>query len=489
MKRIQMQNLGKIILTFLWAIPVFAGLNVSVDQDTVSRGERVTMTVKITGEGQVRIPPFDTLCGVNIEGQMQSRKDVIANGQRSQELSLMYEFMPQESCVIEAFPVTINNVETMSEAISITVSKMKISKNEPFIVSLEADKKSVYVGEPFEMRVNFKKRRNIGTLGESISLPESKNIWIKSEHTGAPFKQDRYENHTNMYAMSAQQSGVLSLGPLRWDVKVRANSRDYWGSFIQRAKTRTVFSNELEMEVKPLPDGVDLVGDLSIQAHVDKTEVNAGEAVNLSINIKGRANVEDISSFNVYLQGAQAFNEEPKVSHFLQDGRYFGSFEQKSALVAERDFVIPSFELTYMDVNTDTIKTIKTKPISIKVLNAAVVQKEELKISRAVDEVEDVNQIDKSISLLEGAFLVLGGFLLGLILAIIPWKRVFIKDKSKRTVSAKESKEVLQLLMSNMSEDEQIEEMVRKLSENLYEGKSHKIDKAALKEIVKKLQN
>ena len=484
-----MKNLGKTLFIFLWTLPAFADLSVSVDQDTISRGERVTMTVKITGEGKVRIPPFDTLCGSSIEGQMQSRKDVIANGRRSQELSLMYEFMPQQSCVIEAFPVSVNGVETMSQPINITVSKMKISKNEPFIVGLETDKTSVYVGEPFEMRVNFKKRQNISTLGDSISLPESKNIWIKSEHAGSPFRKDRYENHTNMYAMSAQQSGKLSLGPLRWDVKVRANARDYWGSFIQRAKTRTVFSNELEIDVKPLPDGIALVGDFSIEAHVDKAEINAGEAVNLSINVKGRANVEDIASFSVYLEGAQAFNEEPKVNHFLQDGKYFGAYEQKSALVAERDFVIPSFELKYMDITTDTIKTIKTKPISIKVLNAVAAEKEELKISRPVDEVEDVNLATNSLTILQGSFLVFGGFVLGLIVAMIPWRRIFNKEKSKHIISAKESKEVLQLLMSNMYQDEEIEGLVQKLSENLYEGQSHEIDKKRLKEIVKKLQN
>ena len=482
-----MKNLGKIIVLFLLTQSAFAALSVSVDQDTISRGERVTMTIKVTGEGQVRVPPFDELCGVSVEGKMQSRKDVIANGKRSQELSLMYEFMPQRSCVIEPFPVSVNDVETLSQPINITVSKMTISKNEPFMVSLETDKKSVYVGEPFEMRVNFKKRQNISSLGDSISLAESKNIWIKSEHAGAPFMRDRYENRTNMYAMSAQQSGILSLGPLRWDVKVRANTRDYWG--FQRAKTRTLFSNELEVEVKPLPKGVELVGDLSIEAHVDKTEINAGEAVNLSINVKGRANVEDIASFSIYLKEAQAFNEDPKISHFLQDGRYFGSFEQKSALVAERDFVIPAFELSYMDISTDTVKTIKTEAISIKVLNATPSKKEELKISRPVEEVQDVNLVSNTLTLVQGGFLVFGGFVLGLIFSMIPWKRIFTKEKSKSIISAKESKEVLQLLMSNMSKDDEIEALVKNLSENLYEGKSHEINKKRLKDIVKRLQN
>ena len=151
-----MINLGKIILFFIMSVPAFAGLSVSVDKDTITRGERISFTVKITGEGQVRVPPFDQLCGYEIEGRMQERKDVYTNGKRAQELSLIYIFMPERSCVIDSFPVTINDIEVMSKTINISVEKMTIRKNEPFLVELKTDKTSVYVGEPFEMYVNFK---------------------------------------------------------------------------------------------------------------------------------------------------------------------------------------------------------------------------------------------------------------------------------------------------------------------------------------------
>jgi len=488
MKRIIMKNLGKIMMLFLMAMPLFAGLSVSVDNDTITRGQRVTFTVKVTGSGEVRMPPLDTLCGYDIEGKMQSRKDVFSNGKRAQELSLIYEFMPQRSCVIEAFAVSINDVEYMTEAININVSKIAISKNDPFLVELKTDKNSVYVGEPFEMSVLFAQRNNIQAFGESISLPESKNIWIKSEHKGQGFVKKGYQNRTNMYAMSAQQSGKLNLGPLRWDLQVRSRSKDYWGSFIARSKTRTVFSNELEMEVKPLPEGITLVGELKIQAHVDKNEINAGEAVNLTIDISGAANIEDIESFSIHIDGAQAFNEDPSINHYIQDGKYFGSFIQKSALVAQKDFSVPAFELRYMDVASDTIKTIKTQDIPIKVKNSAPIVKEELNIQRPEKEPIDVNAVSRSLSVFQGFLLVLGGLVLGLIIGVIPWKRWLKKEGGQHKLAAKESKEVLQLLMTHMDVKPEIEGLVKEISENLYEGKSHSIDKKTLKRVLKELQ-
>ena len=485
-----MKNLGKLILLLLISFPLWAEVKVSVNKELITRGERITMTLRISGEGgEVKVPPFDEICGYSVEGRMQSRRDLFSGGKRLQEISLMYEFMPQRSCVIESFPVTINGKEVMTDPINITVSKVAISRDEPFIVELETQKNSVYVGEPFEMKVNFKERRNIERLGESISLPENKNIWVKSEKKGTPYEKGEYSVRENYYAVSAQQSGKLTLGPLRWDMKVRSQTRDYWNTWIASAKTRTIFSNELDIEVKPLPEDVTLVGQMNITAKANKKEINAGEAVNVTISVKGRANIEDIEGFDIHVEGAQAFKEEPKVTHYLQDGKYFGTFEQKLALVAQRDFTIPAFELRYMDVATDSVKTIKTDPISIKVINATPLPKEEVKITRPEKKVEQ-SQESKAVasSAIQSAFLVFVGFIVGIAVAVIPWRRLRNKEKRKATVSARESKEVLQLLMSNMKGDQEIEEMVTKLSENLYEGKSHPIDKKRLKEIVKKVQ-
>lgn len=485
-----MKNLGRMIVLFLLALPLMAEVKVSVDRTEVTRGETVRFTLSIMGAGKITIPPFDELCGYSIEGHMQSTKDIFSNGKRSKEISLTYEIMPQRSCVIESFPVTINGETQTTEPINIKVSKVAITANAPFVVELKTAKNSVYVGEPFEVQMNLKTRQGVDTLAESISLPESKNVWVKSEEKGQPVLSEGYSSRKNMYAMAIQQSGKLMLGPLRWDVKVRNQRRDNWGMWLSTAKTHTVFSNEVELEVKELPEGVSLVGELDIKTTVDKTQIHAGEAVNVDIRVQGRANIEDIPAFNIHVDGAQAFKEEPKVTHYLRDGKYYGTFSQKLALVAERDFTVPSFEIKYMDLSTDKVKTIMTKAIDIKVLNSAPLVKEELKISRPQEKPQESTPSTESsaLNLMQGAFLLIGGIVLGLIFSMIPWKRFFHKEKSKHRVSAKESKEVLQLLMRSMHKDPEIETLVQKLSENLYEGKSHDIDKKRLKEILKKVQ-
>jgi hypothetical protein len=489
MKEMKMKNLGRIILFFALALPLCAQVKVSVDKDQLVRGERATFTLSIAGEGKVQVPPFDELCGYSIENRIQSRKDVFSNGKRLQEISLSYTFMPLKSCVIEPFAVTVNDKEQMTQAVAVTVSNISISKNEPFVVELETDKTSLYVGEPFEMRLLFKERQNTDKIAESISLSDSKNIWIKSEQKGRAASQDGYLTRGNTYAVAAQQSGKLSLGPVRWDVQVRSQAKDYWGTWMATAKTRSLFSNEREIEVKPLPEGISLVGGVEIEVDVDKTQISANEAVNVTIRIKGRANVEDIQPFELQVEDAQVFKEEPKIAHDFQEGKYAGIFEQKLAIVAQRDFTVPAFELRYMDTETDTLKTIRSEPIEISVHNAAPAVKEELKITRAEETTAPETEVQSgALTVLEGMFLLLGGFIAGLLAWMIPWKRLLNKKKKKQTVSAEESKAVLQLLMGHLHHSSEIEELVKKLGENLYEGKRHAIDKKRLKVIVKQLQ-
>lgn len=484
-----MKNLGKIIyFIFFLGLMAHAQVDVSVDKDQVSRGERVTFTLRLTGNQVVDLPPISTLCGYDIEGRMQSQKTVISNGKRAQELSMQYTFMPERSCRIEPLRMKVDGNEEQTEAIEITVSKVSIAKNDPFVVELKTDKNAVYVGEPFEMYVNFKQRRGIGVYDQSVSLPESKNIWIKSQYEGRAVKQDRYETHENMYAISAQQSGKLNLGPLRWNLQVQANSRDSWGMLFSRIKTHTVFSNEVDIEVKPLPEGVILVGDLQLKAEVDKTEVNAGEAVNLTITAEGRANVEDIPAFDLFLQGAQAFKEEPKVTHALKDNQYFGAFSQKLAIVAEKDFTIEALTLTYMDVATDQVKTIKTQPISIKVINAKASESEPLKVIKASDELTPPAQMQaKGLNTLDAIVVFAVGLLSGVILMMIPWRRFKQNNTHANKFKPGINKQTLQQLIPHVHEHEEIATMVQNLSENLYEGKSHSIDLKHLKALMEKI--
>ena len=129
---------------------------------------------------------------------------------------------------------------------------------------------------------------------------------------------------------------------------------------------------ELNIDVKALPGGVDLVGNFSIIATADKTEINSNEALNVSIEVLSNGNLEDIKSFKPHIQGVNIFDEKAVVNGT--------KLTQKIAFVAENDFIIAPFTLRYFDPVTKEIKTTSTNEISVKVKNAK--PKEELTIKR-----------------------------------------------------------------------------------------------------------
>jgi hypothetical protein len=136
-------------------------------------------------------------------------------------------------------------------------------------------------------------------------------------------------------------------------------------------------SDPVMVDVQPLPtDGKPAsfsgaVGDFSIMAAVDKTEVRANEAVTLTVKIEGKGNVAAIG--------------QPKAKWpdnvELYDSK--GSAKASKAGVGEKDFEIlliprvpgqvtlPSLEFSYFDPAKKQYLTRNTDPIQIQVLEPA----------------------------------------------------------------------------------------------------------------------
>lgn len=132
-------------------------------------------------------------------------------------------------------------------------------------------------------------------------------------------------------------------------------------------KRKQVFSNALHVKVKPLPGNTYLYGDFSIEASVDKTAAEPNKPINLTIHIKGRGNIDDIAPFNPSIGDVVIYADAPKVNASLNKETYEGEFSQHMALVGDKDFMIPSFKLSYFDAKTHTVMTQKTNPIQIHI--------------------------------------------------------------------------------------------------------------------------
>lgn len=472
-----MKNLGKIFL-LIYLIPLsliakeVANVVASVDSSNIERGEIVTYQLMLNGENIVR-PTISTLCGENVISTGSQTSIQMINGDMTKSYILTYKFLPQKSCVIEPIEVEIDSKKLLTNSVKVNVVKQIINKDSPFILTLESDKKEVYIGEPFEVKLLFKQRDGAEAIDSEFIAPNFKGFWIKNESESKRYKKDGYTIIEKNYKLSAQRVGELNISSAQMRIAHRTHNRDQWAGMISRIKWKSHYSNELNISAKAIPNGLDLVGEFSISAEIDKDSIKVNEAVNVNIKVIGKGNLEDIISFKPNMDSVNVFDEKINIAD--------GVLTQKMAFVSDRDFTVPSFTLKFFNPNTKEVKTINTKPFNIKVKNAKQKQ-ESLNIKRdeaSKDEFQKEND-NFDISIMNGVMIFFVGVVIGVLLSLIKPLR---KTKKTKALDIRDEK-LLFVKLLPYKDDSEVRVILDKLESNLYSDKKQNIDKKVLKELI-----
>ncbi|MEK6658840.1 MAG: BatD family protein [Campylobacterota bacterium] len=446
-----------------------ASVTAKVDSKKVELGEMVTYSLTIVGEDVTR-PDIRRLCDSDVISTSSQTNMQIINGKVSKSYTLSYKFVPQKSCKIEPAEVEINSKLEASNAVEIEVVPVSGTKDSDFALTLSSDKKELFVGEAFDLTLTFKQKSNAEAVDSKFTPPELKGFWVKDESKPQRYEEGKYIITKIIYTMAPQRAGELTVTKAQMQIASRSSGADSWGAWIPTIKWKTYFSNELTFDVKPLPSGVALAGSFSINATVDKTEVDANEPLNVTIEVQGSGNLEDIKSFKPSVDGVAVFDEK-----IVIEG---AKLTQKIAFVAERDFVIPSFSINYFDTKTRDVKTVSTKEIAVKVKNSK--QKESLNIQREVLKAEQTETLSTE---KQENFLLFALFLLGLVCGILIM--VFkgkMNLKREQKSSTKEPKTLLMKLLP-FKDDAEVKEVIENLEKNIYSNQNIQLDKKVINKI------
>ena len=303
-------------------------------------------------------------------------------------------------------------------------------------------------------------------------------------------------NRSFIISSSPKKSGKIVIDPLKIGI-VQVDSRyPSYGGFFRSANTKTVpvYSNKLELNVKPLPGGVKLIGDFNIDAKVDKSEIDTGESVSYKIIISGRGNLDDIDEIKLNIPNGVVYDNPAKKEYNLINGVYGGKYEKTYSLTAAEDFTIPSVSLSYFDKKTNSVKKVSTKPYHIKVKGAKKVSKPKLQTvedlkggdtpvkEKIVTKVVKTSDNQKFVFYLFGLFC---GIMVSLAVYFIKTKKSGQKseipiEKSIKRVKNKE--ELLKLMVIYINIDEELDKIIFALDNNCSdeEFKGYKKDMISL---------
>jgi hypothetical protein len=481
-----MRSLGKIVLLLIFVnISLFAMVKASLKESSIVEGDEAVFMIKASGSS-IKFPDIDEIEGYKIRGKSTNTNITYKNGKKHKSFVRKYIFNPQKDLTIPSYKVLIGGKEVMTKPLKLTVTKDMADANGTFIFTQNIDKTSAYVGEGILLTYMFKHKLNANLSDASFNSPKFDGFWAK-KLKAPPEKTDidsGYKIYTMKYLLYPQRSGTLHIDAARMDLGlVRSKKRSYYS--FQSIKRKVIHSNELDIKVKDLPLGVELFGDFSFSVVADKNQTKANEAVNLTITINGEGNVDDIDDFTLNIPNATVYSDKPEKLMQLKDDKSIILFKQKFAIVSDRNFTIPSLSLNFLDAKSGEVKRLESKEKMIEVINAKSISSP-TKLEKATDEVSQTDVITKvEISKIPMIISALFGFLLG---ALASWlylkrdknkevKRLSIKDKIRST---KSDKELLTLLLPYLNRSSKISKIVSDLEQNIYSGKSHKIDKKSI---------
>jgi len=350
------------------------------------------------------------------------------------------------------------------------------------------------VGEPVKLDIIFKQRRDAKADRLNITPPQLQDFWAKEIRGQREHLEGNYIVQSKSFLLFPQKEGNFTIPAIEADVGtyVQNQSNDpflndpFFVTFNRQISWKRLFSNKVNLSVKPLPDNLEVYGDFTMSANVDKREVLANKPVNLTIKIKGSGNFDDIQKFNLNIPDAIVYADEPKVSTRIIGDRQVGEFTQKIAIIADRNYTIPAVEFSYFDAKTKTKKTIKSAPIKITVKGGTVSKSTSSKIEEAPslkgnNQTQTQKVVVKEDSKTKYIYLLIG-LILGSFITFMALKINFKKPKKEQEITkqiskAKDDKELYKILLPYAKEHEYLKEILEKLEENIYKNGKNSINK------------
>ena len=339
-----------VVIAFLFGVifPVLGQDDIQFEakaKTPVRVGERFRMTFSVNAEGENFMSPefenFRVLSGPN----HSSRSSIqIINGKVTRSVNYEYyytlEATKKGTFRIEPATIEIDGDTYKSNAVKIQVvpgqqspsgssqrgtppgaapgsSSGSIDSDLAFLRA-EVDKTSPYQGEEVIVTYKLYYRVDIADYGIAQS-PSYPGCWSQdlnddnrqsSRYTETVDGKRYYVADIFKEAIFPQRTGEITSEPMRFKIVARVRkesgdrrSRDPFESFFDnqfgyKTVEKTLESNPLNLNVKPLPEAnkpvsfSGAVGDFSFSSAIDKTKVQANDAINLTYTLKGKGNIK-----------------------------------------------------------------------------------------------------------------------------------------------------------------------------------------------------
>jgi hypothetical protein len=386
----------------------------SVDRTRVGLDDSLTFTVSVSGKdmGGISEPQLPSLEQFEIVGTNSSSSSQfsIVNGKMtsSKTIDYIYSLRPLDvgKTTIGAATLKFKGKTYQTEPIDIQVVAGSVSgKNqkgpspgmqEPQAPSVpedlmgpdlflraEIDHKKVFQNQQVTVTYALYNRTSLANI-QYGQQPTFTGFWTEEMYTAdrLNFQQKviggkRYQVAVlKKLALFPTTSGDIEIEPMELICDLQVRSRDifdFWG----RTKRVRIASEPATIVVQPLPQigkppsFTGAVGQFSLKASVDQSQVKAGEPLKLTVEIRGQGNLKTLPPPGLpALDNFKSFEPEVQEDISPAGNKIGGAKTYQYVLIPKEQgqYRIESLQLPYFDPARKTYHIANTQPIAIEVL-------------------------------------------------------------------------------------------------------------------------
>ncbi|MGN0186346.1 MAG: BatD family protein [Paludibacteraceae bacterium] len=251
------------------------------------------------------------------------------------------------------------------------VSRTSVREQEPILLTYKVYSKVdlVNITEP-----KFPELQ--GFLVQEIDLPQNKQFALEN------YNGINYNTITlRQYLLYPQRTGTLDIDKMTCTAVVRVRNQrqvrsifdDFFDSYQEVNRALTASAVKVKVEPLPTPKPADFcggVGSFSVQSAINATEMNANDAVTVTVKIAGNGNMKLLQTPSLkFPADFEAY--EPKVTNdFTNTTAGVTGTKTIEYLAIPRhsgDFEIPETTFSYFDVASQTYKTLAIPAYTLKV--------------------------------------------------------------------------------------------------------------------------
>ena len=394
------------ILFILMGIGVQAQVSfvVKASKKTLGINERLRIDFEMNEDGDNFVPP--SFKGFNVVGgPNQSISNSWINGKRSYSKTYSYFLAPKSQGTFSINQATIEiddqiyKTTPLKIIITEAVSKPKDGNSADYVASenvhliAEVSKSNPFLNEAIVIvyKLYVSNDVSITRSWQELDTPKFQDFWSQYiEKKGEQqIYETTYEGKPYRYVilkkavLYPQKTGELTIEPLTLDVPidVQGNTRDIFGRRRMTRVNRTISAGKRIINVKPLPtegrpdDFSGAVGNFNFSVSVNKTMLDANEALELKIRTKGVGNLKLFNLPSLTLPSSLEVYEP------VRDNKVATNIKGMNGFISDTYTIIPQYKgsypirpisFSYFDVTSAKYKTIISDEIVVKVQNGPV---------------------------------------------------------------------------------------------------------------------